>query len=165
MRNDNEAQSALNISIFTSAWLVTFGWIMKNIGCADLHRASRDAILSNNLIKYSFMGKCAHCEVFRRHSDVPPFFSEDPSQPSLQREGVVSWQILPQLIALPSWGELEGSILKKNRENIFKGFHFFEMVVWARCWNLKTSFPFHHLLTPSLTAETFSEINHGTSCL
>jgi hypothetical protein len=47
---------------------------MKNIGCADLHRASRDAILSNNLIKYSFMGKRAHCEVFRRHSDVPPFF-------------------------------------------------------------------------------------------
>ena len=41
------------------------------------------------------MGKRAHCEVFRRHRDVPPFFSlsqpssEDPSQPSLQREGVV----------------------------------------------------------------------------
>ena len=43
-----------------------------------LNKASRDAILSNNLIKYSFMGKRAHCEVFRRHSDVPPFFAASP---------------------------------------------------------------------------------------
>ena len=51
-----------------------------------LNKASRDAILSNNLIKYSFVGKRAHCEVFRRHSDVPPFFSKDPSQPQREAE-------------------------------------------------------------------------------
>ncbi len=34
------------------------------------------------------MGKRAHCEVFRRHSDVPPFFSEDPTHPPLVRGGV-----------------------------------------------------------------------------
>ena len=45
------------------------------------------------------MGKRAYCEVFRRHSDVPPFFSEDPSQPSLQREGVVNRQIPPANIS------------------------------------------------------------------
>ena len=78
------------------------------------------------------MGKRAHCEVFRRHSDVPPFFSKDPSQPSpedssqpcLQREGVVNRQIPPANISpllrgvrrglksLPSRGELEGSNIK-----------------------------------------------------
>ena len=36
------------------------------------------------------MGKRAHCEVFRRHSDVPPFFSEDPTRPPLVRGGFVS---------------------------------------------------------------------------
>ena len=51
------------------------------------------------------MGKRAHCEVFRRHSDVPPFFSKDPSQPSLlprplQRRGVPNGQRTAQCIAL-----------------------------------------------------------------
>ena len=51
------------------------------------------------------MGKRAHCEVFRRHSDVPPFFQKTLPSPyhlprPLQRRGVPNGQRTAQCIAL-----------------------------------------------------------------
>ena len=51
--------------------------------------------------------------------------------------------------------------MKKNRENIFKGFHFFEMVVWARCWNLKTSFHFI-IFSPKPYGRNLFRDKHGS---
>jgi len=37
------------------------------------------------------------------------------------------------------------------------------MVVWVRYWNLKTSFPFHHLLTQALRLKPFQRKTEGAS--